>query len=123
VTNSITLGQLKTKPFFRVEPPLSDVLGATTLETLPEEARMKLLADCIPALTLPAGGPGGKNLSSDETFPLENTVDMQNLQNDWPNVRKNNNDLYWKHSDLEDVAYPFVKDLFDRLSGYRSSAP
>jgi hypothetical protein len=123
VTNSITPGQLKTKPFFRVEPPLSDVLGATTLETLPEEARMKLLADCIPALTLPAGGPGGKNLSSDETFPLENTVDMQNLQNDWPNVRKNNNDLYWKHSDLEDVAYPFVKDLFDRLSGYRRSAP
>jgi hypothetical protein len=116
--NKIPADQLKTRPFFRLNTSINNLLGDSPMTTLMEETRIKMLADSIPALTLPAGGPGGAKLSQ-----AMSSQDMQSLQNEWPDVRMNNNDTYWKHGDLEDVAYPFVKNLFNRLSGNGSSAP
>ncbi len=58
--NTIPVSQLKSRPFFKLGPPLTDLLGEATLGTVDNKVRDQVLSEAIPALTLPAGGPGGR---------------------------------------------------------------
>jgi hypothetical protein len=83
------------------------------------ERRNTLLAEMIPARTLPAGGnriisrafilPDGE----DRNFDLTST----DFQNGWPQDRLSNNSKRnrWLHSDINNVGYPFTWKLFDKF--------
>jgi hypothetical protein len=72
--------------------------------------RARLLADAVPALTLPLG-------ANPITTPgiIAQSIDMMTLENNWPqgrlsNAQERNN---WHHSDFHEVAYTFTHELFD----------
>jgi hypothetical protein len=66
-----------------------------------------LLTEMFPATTLPIGSTFQPSLGQ------ENNFDMQTeFKESWPAERQNED---WRHSDLKQVAYPFVFRLFDRL--------
>jgi hypothetical protein len=66
-----------------------------------------LLAEMFPATTLPIGSTFQPSLG------LENNFDMQTeFKESWPVERQ---DEDWRHSDLKQIAYPFIFHLFDRI--------
>jgi hypothetical protein len=67
-----------------------------------------LLADMIPARTLPVGA-GQLNL-----LGASNNYDMQGtFKNGWPAERLSANDPSWRHSDVRVIGFTFVYPLFD----------
>ena len=70
--------------------------------------RAKFLGDAIPATSFAAGA----NALNGETtnFPLMQNMAHENL---WP--ESDGGRLVWKHSALKNVAYFFVRKLFDRM--------
>lgn len=112
--NNIDDAALKTKPFFK-KGPNSDLYapGATGSDYAANNMN-RLLANAIPALTLPAGA---NSLIIKDKMDESNNFDMQswfkNNNMDWPPIRKK--DKNWLHSDLKDVSYPFVYNLFDKF--------
>jgi hypothetical protein len=79
------------------------------------EHRARLLAACIPALSLAAG----KAAIDAITLDGGGNFDMQALyRSGWPSQRINPNDILsdrWLHNDLREVAYYFVYPLFRRM--------
>jgi len=119
----IKTSQLRAAPFFRTGVSGLDVaLGRPSrLSRLYENTsrasefaaanRDKLLADMIPARTLPLGGHPVKNT---QIFPNGFQFDMQKTfknEGQWP-ARKRPE---WLHSDVKAVAYPYIWPLFDRI--------
>ncbi len=101
---------LMTKPFFK-KGPHSELYASGAVGSQYAEKNVKwLLANAMPALTLPAGG------NKTVKFGLENNFDMQlRFRNGdhWPATRGNLQN--WRHGDLKDVAYPYVYPLFDKF--------
>lgn len=107
--NQLEKDDLKAKPFFKKGTNDNDLFTDTVLpaDYISEKRLARLLAEAIPALTLPAGA------NETSAFGLRNNFNMQDMQvNGWPNVRDK---LNWYHSDFKDVAYLYVYELFDQL--------
>ena len=91
------------------------------------ETTWYLLASGIPARSFAVGANSIRKLNEDEGGVGRN-YDMQGLrdiglmdgeQPDWPAERddllRNKYDFDWFHSDLRDVALPYVYDVFDKF--------
>ena len=114
--NGLVDAQLVNNPFFTSGP--EDVHNDNGGMYVAEH-RNTLLAEMIPARTLPAGG--NRVLSSafvrpdgeDRNFNLTST----DFQNGWPQERLSNDSQRnrWLHSDINNVAYSFTWKLFDRF--------
>jgi len=108
--NLIDENVLKTKPFFKKGPDPDLYWPGITGSTYVANNMNRLLADAIPALTLPVGA----NFTSVFGQANKNNFDMQevykNDKKDWPSLRIEKN---WRHSDLKDVSYIYVYNLFD----------
>ena len=117
--STITSGMLKEAPFFDKTVPdgvPADLYGANKVVDLATGmSRDKLLSKAIPALTLPAGGWKGEDISIMDKYS-RNTVDMNTNKNGWPSTRTGDNDYRWRHSDIREIAYPFVYMIFNRLA-------
>jgi hypothetical protein len=110
--NQLTNAQLMTDPFFQVGTIFDGLLTKTAVSNLDNSKRDQLLSEAIPALTLPAGGPGGEQFEA--FFPDNHTINMQQtFMNVWPKER--GDDLDWLHSDIRNVAYVFIYKLFETL--------
>ncbi len=111
--NLIDDAVLRTKPFFKKGPD-SDLFapGATGSEYAKKNINL-LLANALPALTLPVGGDFVPALGAEKKFNFDMQVNFKNDRNDWPANRAPYNN--WKHSDLRDVAYSYISKLFDKI--------
>ena len=100
---------LQTKPFFRTRPEDSAILSESTgsAEAGTKSVRDRFLAQMIPARTLPVGSRPSR------AFIAKRNIDMQTeFKNGWPNGRDYQN---WRHSDVREVAYPYIYKLFDTI--------
>jgi hypothetical protein len=104
---------LKAKPFFRKGSD-SDLYEPGNIgSTYAANNMNRLLADAMPALTLPAGA------NHVEIFTNNNlNFDMQDKSfkkknQDWPANR--GLDIKWRHSDIREIAYPYIFNLFDKF--------
>ena len=122
-TAPIANSQLATNAFFDVTSPsfgTSDtaLFGANGSQYAQNNGN-RLLADAIPALTLPVGANHVQRLAPDG-LPDRN-FDMQALyENGWPNGRPARSvgavaAGEWHHSDFRAVAYPFNYRLFEKF--------
>ena len=73
--------------------------------------RDRILADAMPARTLPVGA----NSVPRFTPPVgdDRSFDMNALQHGWPTSRLPRTD--WRHSDIREVAYVFVHPVFNQF--------
>lgn len=111
--NSLAESVLKTKPFFKKGPDGDLYESGNVGSTYAANNMNRLLADAIPALTLPAGG----NFTEVFGQANKNNFDMQsrfkNGNKDWPPNR--GLDDNWRHSDIRNVSYPYIFNLFDKF--------
>jgi hypothetical protein len=113
IANLLDGNVLKIKPFFRKSSNGDLYEPGDTGSTYAFNNMNHLLAEAMPALTLPIGA----NIV--EIFTGNNTnYNMQeqfkNDKKDWPQSR--GLDKNWHHSDVIEVAYPYVYSLFDTLN-------
>ncbi|TVP77432.1 MAG: hypothetical protein EA353_10500 [Puniceicoccaceae bacterium] len=123
IINALDDAQLRSEPFFyrfRNSSPnnsfyngatLRNALGDTSAITMASQpfTQYKLLAEAIPATSFAAGA------NAIGAFGEAQNIDMQDqhqTSGEWPQERPNQN---WEHSDLKDVAFPYVYQLFDQL--------
>jgi hypothetical protein len=105
--------QLVSDPFFIPGPQeLHDGSGGKYAA----DHRNTLLAEMIPGRTLPCGGYDVAKFTQDAGE--QRNFDMMALESGWPQERLNNNNQRnrWLHSDMNNVAYPFIWRLFDRIT-------
>ena len=117
--NTISDTLLKSKPFFRKKVP--DNISPTVFdEGVNVNLQLdfgfeRLLAKAIPALTLPTGGWRGGDVTTNGFISKNQAIDMNNpldKNGNWPSNRKNDGDFNWKHSDIKEVAYTFIYNIF-----------
>ena len=109
----LTTDKILEKPFFKLTDD-----DLTLLQDYPagsDYARAnhdRLLAEAIPALSLAAGR------NEVIKFNIDNNFDMNlSYKNGWPPSRSvDNESKKWKHSDLRDIAYPYVYNLFVKFT-------
>jgi hypothetical protein len=114
--SGLPASQLQTNAFFNVsvDTPLFGASGSQYAQT----NRNRILADAIPALSLPVGANPVPKLSP-PLSPNERNFDMQlRYENGWPSGRPQLQVGVpaageWHHSDFRQVAYPFAYRLFD----------
>lgn len=112
--NKLDESILKIKPFFKKGPD-SDLYEPGNVGSSYATNNMnRLLADAMPSLTLPAGA---NKLLIENKMQEENNFNMQvvfkNENQDWPAGR--GLDSNWRHSDIRNVSYPYIYNLFDRF--------
>lgn len=103
--------QFRAKPLFKLTGnDLKLLVSGAEGSDYAKANRDRLLAEVIPVLSRAAGK------TSVSKFGRENyyNFDMQEIfKNGWPDIRtKINNDYRWLHSDIRDIAYPFINGLF-----------
>jgi hypothetical protein len=112
--NVLPADKLKTIPFFRLGSAAE--LAETNGSQYAHDNRPKLLAEAFPSLTLPAGGPDGMRLDN-FAFGKIKALDMQStFPNGWPKERENRDDYRWLHSDMRELSYVFISELFNDIS-------
>ena len=90
--------------------PMHDLYG-TTGSVFASMYRHQLLAEMIPALSLPVGANHTSELyGQNYDMPIEFVEDGK-----WPRPREGGL-LVWKHSDAKDVAYFYVNELFKKIT-------
>ena len=108
--------QLRTNSFFQFSSPgfPSDVaLLGVNGSAYAQSNRNRILADAIPAITLPVAANPVPKLSP-QNQPTQNFNMQTEFQNGWPASRSVGNEAFkWYHSDFKDVAYLRVYKLFD----------
>lgn len=121
IINALDDAQLRSEPFFyrfaNNDDYNSGYNGATLRNALGDASALamasqpytqyKLLAEAIPGTSFAAGA------NSIDIFGTQN-IDQQLLQTsgEWPAERPNSD---WRHSDLKNVAFPYVHTFFDRI--------
>jgi len=108
------------KPDFKTDH-LGALYGASTGSTFASTHRNTLLARMIPAISPAAGRipvPGLTAGAGEERNFDMNGVGIRPQRNSqgnprWPSAR--GQDFRWWHSDVYEVAYPFVRGLYDQL--------
>ncbi len=108
--NSASTNLLKTVPVFRNEPPemLSSVISKTN--------RDMLLAEAIPALSAPLGVvslPSNGNIVYNINFQ---TMLNRNDSQAWPRSPSGMYGHDFLHSDIKNIALPFVKNIWEELA-------
>jgi hypothetical protein len=112
--NQLTPAELKSQTFFNLgwASPLAEPGGSTWAEANHDQ----LLAEAIPATTLPAGGPGGKSVADFGILKNTRVIDMQNVfTNGWPQERMDKEIEGWRHSDLRNVSYLYIYKIFGKM--------
>ncbi len=71
----------------------------------------RLLATAMPALTLPTGA-NTVEIFKDNNKNFDMPIQFKNDQNDWPSNRIPKD---WHHSDIKEVAYTYIYNLFDKF--------
>lgn len=110
--NLSTSAELKVQPFFKLgqASPLAEPGGSGWAEA----HRSQLLAEAIPATTVAMGGRGGKTVDP-EIIDETRNLDMQDtFTNGWPQER--GIDKRWRHSDLRNVSYLYIYNIFGKLA-------
>jgi hypothetical protein len=115
-TNAALLSnsQLQTNAFFGATSPAfgyadTNLFGSSG-STYAQATRNRILADSIPALTLPVGANPVPVLQViSHNFNMETT-----FKNGWPSSRASDQGR-WHHSDFREVAYTFTYKLFDEI--------
>ena len=113
--NGITPSSLlKEKPFFNKGTQDGSLFTDITIgaNSIDYTRRARLLAEAFPAMTLPTGGnetvvTSALNISNTN---MESEFQRVGL---WPRERDSNK---WLHSDIREVAYPYIYNLFDELT-------
>jgi hypothetical protein len=111
--NALPDSQLQTNAFFDTSVDTALFTTSSSGSTYAQANRNRILADTIPAVSLPIGAnPVPSFNSSGRNFNMQISY-----ENGWPRVRLssgeyNNN---WYHSDYEVVAYTYTHGLFDDL--------
>lgn len=102
---------LKTKPLFDMNPAHSTIpLFSESVVRFSEAKKVELLANEVPALTFAAGHRGSVN------FPDKNNINIRQKYlkevsgSQWP---RGDDDYEWRHSDLYNVAYPYVYRFYN----------
>jgi hypothetical protein len=76
----------------------------------------QLLAEMFPARTLPMGGEGGSQAAS---IVGQNLFDMPALyitdSTQWPRKTQYNGDVEWLHSDVKNMAYPQLYQIYKKF--------
>ena len=114
-TSGLTSSQLQTNSFFNFNStyhphPDAALLGANG-SMYAQTNRNRILADAIPALTLPVGANPVARLET-----LGRDINMQDLANGWPLLRSVGAEAFkWHHSDFRQLGYTFTYQLFDEL--------
>jgi hypothetical protein len=103
LANQIHPQELAATPFFNKgqESALYGPQGSEYART----HRTRLLAEMIPARSLPAGA-NNLNLLDDKAKNVLNPDMNTSFKDGWPNSR--GDDGAWRHSDITDVAFPYV---------------
>ena len=107
--NQLMPQELKIRPFFNLgwASPLSESGGSAWAGV----NRDQLLAEAIPATTLPAGGPSGGVLAAKIS-----SINMQDtFFNGWPIERGGISKIKWLHSDLREVSFLYIFGVFEHL--------
>jgi VCBS repeat-containing protein len=91
-----------------------DLYGIASGNTIASDPikRNQLLAEAIPALSLPAGANKTANFTSGRNYNLP-TQFADTIH--WPRRRDEHDVRLWLHSDVHDVAYLYQYKLFDKL--------
>jgi len=106
--NALDLLQLRTRPFFKKQTSDNDLFQETSGSSFADANRVRLLAEAFPARTLATGRQQVNAL-----FTNGDNFDMQtSFENIWSWPRENRN---WRHSDLREVAYPYIYSIFDKF--------
>jgi hypothetical protein len=121
--SQLTTNQVKSFPFFDLAS-YPDSLGAFTADLALTNSgasayatnnRNRILADAIPAMTLPIGANDVPALDGDDR-----NFNMQELyENGWPADRMSTSETNnWHHSDFKQVAYTFTYELYTNFIYY-----
>ena len=106
--HSASSEQLRIDPVFNHTPP--GIFSANLQSSEVDE----LLARGVPALSGPVGS--GTVLPIADIHP--NDMNMEVDDETWPRTGHGNQDwLGWLHSDIKDVAFPFVRGIFETMKG------
>jgi hypothetical protein len=90
--------------------PMHELYG-TTGSLFASTHRAQLLAEMIPAISLPVGAN-----YTDKLFGNNYDMPLSFIENGrWARPRENGL-LLWRHSDVKNVAYVYVKNLFRKLT-------
>jgi hypothetical protein len=104
-------------------PKLRGYLLKSSLGTFSAEHRNQLLAEAIPALSLPVGSG---NTSIFNTFGSVRNFNMPALYVPnpigWPNGESSSTPN-WYHSNMREVAYPFLWPLYDQFVTISNPSP
>jgi len=115
----IMSNELIEKPFFRRPMSLN---GLSTLfdpviggpgSDYAADHRNWLLAEALPALTLPTGGHDGERMKV--KLNKNNIFDMNANKNGWPVERIKQKNTDWWHSDIKDIAFSFTYKVIAEL--------
>jgi len=92
-----------------------DLYGATSGNNIAADPvkRNQLLAEAIPALSKPVGANPCGNILSGRQFNMPTQfADSAH----WPRDKQEGTKTpFWYHSDMDQVAYPFIHSLFDKF--------
>jgi hypothetical protein len=108
--NRLTAAQLRANSFFK-RFDIAQLYGPNgSAEARRWQVRAQLLGDGIPALSFATGANKTTGLGRGES-------DMMSLESGWPQERlKDRTTLnHWLHSDVKNVAFPFVHNLFEDI--------
>lgn len=101
-----------------ITAPLRQLYGQSTGSAFASLHRDTLLARMIPAMSPPAGRIPVPRLTTDageeRNFDMSSSTIRGNLEQ-WPSPPLRN-DKKWRHSDLREIAYPYVNGLYKRIS-------
>lgn len=121
----ITDAQLRTQPFFDHGPSsihgiYNASVGSGTSGSLAAETHHAfIMARMIPASTNSAGHEAVDILDvvggEDRNFDLNEQGSGAPLRNGFPEARFRDGEYLWFHSDIKDVAYPYIYPTFDRI--------
>ncbi len=101
--------QLRTNAFFNTNAPDTALFGLNGAQHA-EASRNRILADAIPAITLPVGANFVSRLGAGRNSNMPDE-----FRNGWPAERTSTEELRWHHSDFRQVAYTFVFRLYDEI--------
>ena len=77
--------------------------------------RNELLAEAIPALSLPVGANPVDRFDYSSVGGINKNIDLKTFKTGWPSARSSTEDQKWHHSDFDYVAYPFTHSLFAEI--------
>jgi alpha-beta hydrolase superfamily lysophospholipase len=104
--NALSASQLMAAPAFLHSP------AAMFTNSIPFTVRNELLANAIPALSGPVGS---RSITLPDNNNQNRDINGYSTRTDWPRTISSTYGQSWLHGDLKDVAYFYMKSLFDEV--------